>query len=181
MAKHTSKIIIDKHYYFSPPSAKDKSFFVKYLNDRDIYDRTLNIPSPYKASDAEKFIRFCGRKKKEAGRPVNWLIRQANGEAIGGMGFFLKYGINSHKDEIGYWLAKPFWGKGIMTKALQCFCRHGFISRGLVRIEAGIFETNLASQRVAEKCGFVYEGTMKKMYFKDGKYFNGKLYALVKE
>lgn len=179
--QNAEKIIVDENFYLSQPNEKDKSSFVKYLNDKDIYERTLRLPSPYQESDAEWFINHAEEQRKEFGKLMNWSVRQNNGELIGGIGFHLVYGKNSHKDEIGYWLAKPFWGKGIMTKVVKRFCRFGFEEMGLIRIEATVFHFNDASAKVLEKCGFQLEAsTLKNYYRKYGKVFDGKLYAVVK-
>ncbi len=51
---------------------------------------------------------------------------------------------------------------------------------GLIRITANIFAFNLGSARVLEKAGFQCEGILRKHYKKDGKTFDGKLYAKIK-
>jgi [ribosomal protein S5]-alanine N-acetyltransferase len=100
---------------------------------------------------------------------------------IGGCGFAgLQLG-KSHRAEIGYWLAKPYWGQGIMTAIVRRLCEFAFAELSLVKIEAHVFAGNAASARVLEKCGFVQEGYLRKQYVKDGKYLDAKLFALVKE
>ena len=118
--------------------------------------------------------------KKKFGKDMNFAIRNTKGEMIGGIGFQGKYGKNSHKDEIGYWLAKPYRKKGLMTKVLKRFCKFAFEERKLVRIEATIFPFNIASMKLARTCGFVFEGRFKKAYRKKGKYINGMMYAKIK-
>jgi RimJ/RimL family protein N-acetyltransferase len=160
---------------------KDKPALIKYLNDLDIYNNTLNIPHPYKPKDADWWIKNVNNKRKETGRLTNFVIRDKNMNLIGGIGFHLKYGINSHKDEIGYWLGREFWNKGIMTSVVKKICELGFFEMKLIRMEAIIFEYNKASARVLEKCGFIKEGVLRKYILKDGKILDGLLYAVVKE
>lgn len=60
----------------------------------------------------------------------------------------------SDKWEVGYWLGKEFWGKGIATKALAEFL-------DIVKIRplfAHVVKHNIGSQRVLQKCGFVIAG-----------------------
>jgi ribosomal-protein-alanine N-acetyltransferase len=83
----------------------------------------------------------------------------------------------SHRAEIGYWLAKPFWGRGIMTDVVQRLCQVGFEEFGLVKIIAYVNATNPASARVLEKCGFVQEGYLKKHFLKDGQLLDVRLFA----
>ncbi len=58
------------------------------------------------------------------------------------------------KPEVGYWIGKGFWGRGVATAALSAFL-------GLVRarpLYARVAKHNVASIRVLEKCGFVLSG-----------------------
>jgi RimJ/RimL family protein N-acetyltransferase len=87
--------------------------------------------------------------------------------------------LTPHRAEVGYWVAREEWGRGIASRALSRFCRHGQGELGYYRIEAPIYAFNRASQRVAEKCGFVCEGTLRKAYLKNGVFVDAKLYALV--
>ena len=69
----------------------------------------------------------------------------------------------SHKAEIGYWLAKAFWGRGIMTAVVQRVCQHAFQEFGLVKIIAHVVTHNPASARVLEKCGFAQESVRRQV------------------
>jgi ribosomal-protein-alanine N-acetyltransferase len=65
-----------------------------------------------------------------------------------------------------------------MTAAVEKVCEIGFKEFGLSRITANVFEQNIASARVVEKCDFTLESACLKNYYKkDGKILNGKLYA----
>lgn len=179
--QQNDKIVIDENIHLSPLVKEDVPMIVKHLQAREIYTRTASIPYPYDGKDAEWFISHSGELAKEFGRHIHWAIRNEKGELIGVIGFQGKYGKDSHKDEVGYWIAKEYWGKGIMGKVLKKVCEIGQNEYGLVRIEAPIFAFNLHSQKVAEKCGFVLEGTLRKSHLKDGAYFDSKLFALIKE
>ena len=174
------KIVIDDDIYLSPPTDTDKWAFVKYLNDEDIYKFTLRVPYPYTELDAETFLNKCREQRKQYGRNIYWMIRRNGGEAVGGISFLMTHHIDSHKQEVGYWLGREYWSHGIMTKVLKKFVDHGFSYLGLTRIEAGIFNHNTASQRVLEKSGFTFEGEAKKYYEKKGKHIDAKLFAVVK-
>ena len=174
-------IIIDNDYYLSSdPTIADIDNLVLYLNDEGIYNGTLRVPFPYTKTNAESYLKNFEDRRKEFGRSMNWQIRAKEGLLIGGISLKGQHGKDSHKDEIGYWIGKEYWNKGIMTKAIPAFAKFVAIHYGIIRIEATIFDYNASSIRVVEKCGFIYEGTLKKAYFKDGKYIDGKLYALVK-
>ena len=75
--------------------------------------------------------------------------------------------LNGHTDmterddecELGYWLGKPFWGKGYMPEAVRALLRHGFETLGMTTIWCGYYDGNNKSKRVQEKVGFVYHHT----------------------
>jgi [ribosomal protein S5]-alanine N-acetyltransferase len=99
---------------------------------------------------------------------------------IGGCGFDGFQVGKSHRAEVRYWLAKPWWGRGIMTQVVQRLCQHAVDEVGLVKITAHVFTINPASARVLEKCGFVQEGLLGKHYLKDGKLIDARLFALIR-
>ena len=63
--------------------------------------------------------------------------------------------------EIGYWIAKPYWGQGYMTEAAEAILRHAFETLGMRKVWAGYYDGNDRSRRVQEKCGFNYQWTTK--------------------
>ena len=75
--------------------------------------------------------------------------------------------LNGHTDmterddecELGYWLGKPFWGRGYMPEAVRELLRHGFEELGMTTIWCGYYDGNHKSKRVQEKVGFVYHHT----------------------
>ena len=152
---------------------------VEFLNDDDIYDLTLRIPYPYTPADAERWLKIVEKATKQNGQPVNWAIRH-EGKVIGGIGFDGHLIGRSHRAEIGYWLAKPYWRRGIMTAAVEAVCGHAFKNLGVIKIEAHTFIYNHGSQRVLEKCDFYPEGLLRKHFFKGGKYIDAKAYGLVR-
>jgi len=156
----------------------DKAAFVKFLNDKDIYDNTLRIPFPYSDEDAEYFIGITTEATAQHGHPVHFAIRDECDQLIGGCGFDgLSYG---HRAEIGYWLARPYWGQGIMTDVVRSACAFALAEWNLVRITAHVFEFNKASTRVLEKTGFEFEGLLRKHHRKEGQFLDSKVYAMVK-
>jgi RimJ/RimL family protein N-acetyltransferase len=66
--------------------------------------------------------------------------------------------IAEDQAEVGYWIARPFWGKGICTEALQMIIDYCFKEKGFTMLWGDYFPSNPASGRVMEKCGFVDTG-----------------------
>jgi RimJ/RimL family protein N-acetyltransferase len=158
----------------------DADILVEYLDDMQIYNHTLRIPHPYAGADAERWLGIVEKAAEQNGQPVNWAIRNEAGRAIGGVGLDGLIIGQSHRAEIGYWLAKPFWGRGIMTAAAKAVCQHAFENLGIVKVQAHVFSFNTASARVLEKCGFELEGYLRKQFVKDGRYIDAKVYGLVR-
>ena len=61
--------------------------------------------------------------------------------------------------ELGYWLGKPFWGKGYMPEAAEAILCHAFEALGMTCVWCGYYDGNQKSKRVQEKLGFVYHHT----------------------
>ena len=75
-------------------------------------------------------------------------------------------------------MAEPFWGQGIITKAIIQMVDYGFTTWDITRIFARPFGTNIASQRALEKTGFVLEAKFEKCLFKNNEYVDELVYAI---
>lgn len=71
-------------------------------------------------------------------------------------------GDNPLQAEIGYWIGKPFWGKGFVPEAARVLIEYGFRELELNRIWIAYFDGNERSKRVAEKLGFVYDHSIER-------------------
>jgi [ribosomal protein S5]-alanine N-acetyltransferase len=156
----------------------DKNALIEYLSDREVYERTLRIPHPYSAADADRWLDFVDTAPNKVG--IQWAIRNEAGKLIGGIGLEGFRANQPHRVEIGYWLAKSFWGRGIMTAAVKAVCQIAFEKLDLVKITAHVFSFNDASARVLEKNGFAQEGFCPKHYIKDGAFIDVRLHGLVR-
>lgn len=175
-------IVINDDIFLSVPEERDVFNYVLHLNDNTIYENMVTIPCEYKAEHALWFINtYCPDTFKQYGREMNWVIRNKTGELIGGFSLHGTYGIKSHKDQVAYWLASKERNKGVLTTVLKFMCAYLKEHYGLYRLEAGIFLHNKASQRVAEKAGFEYEGIQRKAYLKNGSFIDSYLYAWTAE
>ena len=174
------RIVVNDQVHLSEFRSSDKLALIQYLNDRDIYDRTLRIPFPYTDAAADEWLALVAKITKQQRRPVHWAVRNAADALIGGCGFDGFPVGKSHHAEVGYWLAKPLWGRGIMTAVVQRVCRHAFEEFGLVKITAHVFSHNPASARVLEKCAFQQEGFLRKHCLKDGQFIDARLFALLR-
>ena len=84
--------------------------------------------------------------------------------------------------EIGYTIFDPQRrGQGIMTQALSLLTDYLFQSTKIHRVQLIIADGNIASEKVAQKCGFTYEGTARQAMFQRGMHRDMKLYSLLRD
>ncbi|UCG34213.1 MAG: GNAT family N-acetyltransferase [Phycisphaerales bacterium] len=83
--------------------------------------------------------------------------------------------------EVGYAiLRKEDRGHGYMTEALRIFSAYLFETKKVPRLQITTFEGNIAARRVAEKCGYRFEGIMRQMGFLRGRYVDAARYSLLR-
>jgi ribosomal-protein-alanine N-acetyltransferase len=83
--------------------------------------------------------------------------------------------------EGGYWIAASEWGKGVATEAFGRLVRYLFETRPVHRVQAVVFPGNAASERVLTKLGFRYEGTLRQVIFRRGRWTDDKLFSMLRE
>jgi [ribosomal protein S5]-alanine N-acetyltransferase len=153
----------------------DAPSLVKYANNKKIW---LNLrdafPHPYQFSDAENFLSKVAQQN-----PGTMFAIADDKEAIGSIGLMLGEDVHRYTAEMGYWLAEPFWNKGIMSRAVLRFTEFAFENFALNRLFAEPYIKNTASVRILEKAGFVLEGTLQASAFKDGRILDQLLYAKI--
>lgn len=104
----------------------------------------------------------CADQKWKANKGFEYLIHlKETKEIIGGIGVFHTDSERSHKIEIGYWLAKPFCGKGYMQKAVRLIEKE-FSALGAIRFVIRNDVENIPSVKTAEALGYHFEGIAKK-------------------
>ena len=82
---------------------------------------------------------------------------------------------------LGYILHPDYRGKGFTTEAVKLLVDHLFKTKYIVRIQAECSSKNIASVRVLEKVGFVYEGLKRKAALIQGEYMDGAIYSILKD
>ena len=139
-------------------------------NLRDVF------PHPYGETDAMDYIRSV-----QAAPPQEALMYAiaVDGRLAGSIGIFREKDVYRKSAELGYWLGRDYWGRGIMTWSVGEICAEALAKWDIVRIFAEPFARNLGSRRVLEKNGFRLEGIKKKSVYKAGEILDSCMYALV--
>lgn len=156
---------------------KDAQAIAKYANNRKIWQNLRDgFPHPYGLEDAKDFLELVFRQE-----PRTYFAIASDEEAIGGIGLGIGIDVHRFTAEMGFWLAEPFWNKGIMTEAVIRFTEYSFDKFKLYRIYAEPYVSNPASAKVLEKAGYILEGTLHANVFKDGRVLDQRLFARVSE
>ena len=164
------------NYSLRPFRDTDLPSLVKYANNYNVAKFLTNqFPHPYSDEDGKKFIASVANN-----HPVNVFAIEVGGEAVGAIGIFPQPDIHEKRAEMGYWLAEPFWGNGIITRAIGEVVEYGFKTFDITQIFARPFSINPASQRVLEKAGFTCEARLKNAVYKNGRYMDELIYVINK-
>jgi ribosomal-protein-alanine N-acetyltransferase len=115
----------------------------------------------------------------QSGNGCAWIIEDRLSHAFVGVFRFNWFHKPWKCGGIGYELHPSFWGRGVMTEALRAAIRCGHDMFGLNRIEAWTLPGNGASDRVLEKCGFRYEGTLRQKAWFKGAFHDFRMFGRV--
>jgi len=152
---------------------RDALSIVRHANDYEVW-RFLRdrFPHPYTARDAEAWL---DRVRGES-PPLDFVIT-VDDEAVGGIGLTRGADIERVSAEVGYWLGRSVWGRGLATAAVRSITDYAFRVLSLERVFALPFEGNRASARVLVKAGFRLEGTLRSAAIKEGRVTDLLLFA----
>lgn len=156
----------------------DAAALAPLADDREIWLGLRDLfPHPYSLADAHGFIALATGVE-----PTTHFAVEVDGVLAGGIGYTPRTDVERVGAEVGYWLGRTFWRRGIATAALRLLSAHAFAADSdLRRLFAVPFASNVASARVLEKCGYRLEGTLRQSAIKDGVVCNQLMYAMVRE
>lgn len=162
------------NFKLRPWAATDLDSLVKYANNINIAKNMADVfPHPYTPELGIAFINMTAKNT-----PPNILAIEVEGEAAGGIGLHPQTDIYRKNAEMGYWLAEPFWGKGIMSQAVKQMIQYGFENLDINRIYARPFGPNTGSQKVLEKAGFTLDARLEKTFYKNGEFLDELIYSV---
>ncbi|HEX5725958.1 MAG TPA: GNAT family N-acetyltransferase, partial [Longimicrobiaceae bacterium] len=150
---HTERLVLRP---FTPDDAPDVH---RLVAEREIAATTLNIPHPYLDGMAAEWIsRHPGDFERGEGAVFAVTLRDG-GELAGAVGFTV---ARVHRQaELGYWIGRPYWGRGYATEAARAALRWAFAALDLHRVVAHHMTRNPASGAVLRKLGMRHEGTLR--------------------
>ena len=151
-----------------------------------ILETTRLILRPWEDSDAEALYKYASDPK--VGPAAGWavhtsvensreiipkflsdletyaVILKEVGHPVGCIGLMPWKAVQTEA-ELGYWIGVPFWGQGLITEAAREMLRRGFEDLHLEKVWCNIYEENVRSYRVQEKCGFKFHHTTENVPF----------------
>ena len=155
----------------------DAASLARHGNNRRVWANLRDrFPHPFTEAEGTAYI----TRTLASDDPTSFAI-DVDGVAVGGISLRPGGDIERVGAEIGYWIGEELWNRGIATAAIQLVTEHGFVDRGLRRIFAVPFTTNLGSCRALEKAGYQREGVLRQSAIKDGQILDQYMYARVRD
>ena len=136
------------HLLLRPLRPGDAPRIAELISNWDVIRWLAMPPYPYRLSDAENFL------AKTLGRGFSWNNADFAIDVDGALAGIIGYEQRDRGINLGYWLGRPYWGRGYMTEAVAAVLKHFFASPNADELASGILEGNPASLRIQEKFGF---------------------------
>lgn len=137
-----------------PLRAEDSGALFRQVNDYSVAGNLARVPFPYPETLAATWIAST-HEQAARGDGHHCAITDADGALLGCVGLTMMPG---NQAELGYWVGRAHWRRGVATEAGRAMVDWGFASLGLSRIIASALTENLGSQAVLRHLGFVDAG-----------------------
>ncbi|TQR17945.1 GNAT family N-acetyltransferase [Psychrobacillus soli] len=171
-------VIETKRLILREVTTDDANDMLTYLSDENVV-KPMGLEPFQTVEDVWDEISWY-KSIYEEGTGIRWGITlKDSGKVIGSCGFLNKL-TKHYRTEIGYELSKDYWGIGVASEALEAVVKYGYHHLQLERIEALIEPTNIPSQRLVEKQGFIREGLLRHYEYTRGKFDDLYMYSILK-
>ncbi len=160
MSANEITIIRTDRLVLRAPRPGDAAAIYQGINDFDIVRMLGNAPWPYLPSHADEYVALCAARDPATHRPL--AIEHREHGVIGMTGFYPAEAAPF--PEIGYWLARPHWGAGYATEAINAALVWAHEGWGKRAVAANHFLENDASGRVLVKAGMLYTGVVRPVH-----------------
>jgi RimJ/RimL family protein N-acetyltransferase len=127
--------------------------------------RFTRIPVPVPEGFERTWLDLYEEGRREGAREAFAIVE---GDEVVGVAVAPEIDAVTRTAELGYVVAPEARGRGVAGEALRLLTEWAFATLGALRLELLIGSENLASQRVAERCGYVREGVLRSLYLKPG-------------
>ncbi|WP_421133465.1 GNAT family N-acetyltransferase [Alteromonas sp. A079] len=152
----------------------DVDSLITILNDPAVTQfLSTKIASPYTKEDALWWINKGSKSELIKAISVDGIL-------VGCIGINTGEFEYERSGEIGYWLAKPYWRKGIMSAAIRQMSEHALSHTHIVRLFASVFSGNHPSMQLLLKSGYKQEAILERSIFKNGHFYDNHIFSLLK-
>jgi [ribosomal protein S5]-alanine N-acetyltransferase len=148
--------------HLRPPVEQDADAIISIAGDREVARRLARVPHPYTDADVRFFFDHVVPNE-----PTWAILWRQTSQLIGMIG--LAPAPDGRSAELGYYISRDHWGRGVATEAALAITMIGFESFGYLKLTAGYHADNPASGRVLAKLGFTIVGTSNRPCLAEGK------------
>jgi RimJ/RimL family protein N-acetyltransferase len=128
--------------------------------------RFTRVPEPVPAGFASTWLERYEEARRDGSREAFAIVGEGD---VLGLALAPRIDRETQTAELGYSVLAAARGRGVATEALRQLTAWAFDELGMVRLELLISVENAASQKVAERCGYVREGVLRSTYIKPGR------------
>jgi RimJ/RimL family protein N-acetyltransferase len=141
------------------PTLADAPAIAHLASDYAVASMTTRMPYPYDLADARAFVAYV--QTLDTAKENVFVVDHKDAGAIGCLGF---HRGGEGRLEMGYWLGRPYWGKGLATEAARAALAWAGKDWGRRVIQSGHFDDNDASGAVLVKSDFIYTGVVERRF-----------------
>jgi [ribosomal protein S5]-alanine N-acetyltransferase len=128
---------------------------------------------------AQRLIESLAESAREE-TGIHWAITLRGEDRLIGRCGYNEWRKRHRRGEISYIVARPYWGKGIVSEAMCAMLNYGFGEMNLHSVEAGVTPGNDGSTRMLERLGFRLEGHLRESYYAEDKFVDSLIYSLLR-
>ncbi len=155
-------------------SISDVDLLVKYMNNTEVTQYITDaIPKPYSSNDAVWWVNHTEKSNLIQAIDVDGMFVGCISATRGNFEY-------SRGAELGYWVGRDFWNRGIATEAVSQFTASLFANTDIVRLFVQVVSTNVASMTVLKKNGYMCDGLLKNASYKNGQFYDEYLMSKIK-
>ncbi len=159
-ARFPELTVVTPRLMVRPLTAEDAPAVAGVFDDRQTR-RWMSLPSPYTESDARMWCTWMAAERRTSGDGDHYGIIQRDDDRLVGMLWTKRTDWRPLSTEISYAVAPEARGFGFTAEAADALAVALLLEHGFQRVELRVAQGNVASRRVAEKAGFVYEGLLR--------------------
>ncbi len=170
-------VLMGRRVLLREPRDDDAVPVYEFVRDREV-TRFLAIDPPGSPNDTRYFIAKC-REYRLQDREYVFVIADVGSDEPMGVTGLRHLEMPMRTAQVGTWVARRYWGRGVNAEAKHLLLDFAFGLLGLHRVEARIAVDNHRSRRAFERLGGRREGLLRESFFKDGRYHDQELYAIL--